>query len=135
MSRSSGSVSVNENVSHGMNVSDPDDPGSVIRYNADFRVVVSEHAAGTAVVPEGDLDVATARELDAVLATQSGPVVVDLRRLSFVDLAGLRMLLEADTRSRQNGMNLHFIPAPIVRRLFELAKLPDRLAYVEPRHT
>ena len=118
-----------------MNVSDPDGPGSVTGYNADFRVVVAEHAAGTMVVLEGDLDVATARELEAVLATRSGPVVVDLRKLSFIDLAGLRMLLEADARSRQNGMNLRFIPGPVVRRLFELAELPDRLAYVEPRHT
>ena len=118
-----------------MNVSDPDDPGAVTRYNADFRVVVSEHAAGAVVVPEGELDVATAHDLVAVLATQSGKVVVDLRKLSFIDLAGLRMLLEADARSRQNGMNLRFIPAPMVRRLFELAELPDRLAYVEPRQT
>jgi anti-anti-sigma factor len=134
-SRSSGSVSVDENVSNGMNFSDPDDQGAVTRYSGDFRVVVSEHAAGTVVVPEGDLDVATAHDLEAVLATQSGPVVVDLRKLSFIDLAGLRMLLEADARSRQNGMNLRFIPGPMVRRLFELANLPDRLAYVEPRDT
>ena len=118
-----------------MNVSDPDDPSAVTRYKADFRVVVSEHAAGTMVVPEGELDVATAHELEAVLAMQSGKVVVDLRELSFIDLAGLRMLLEADARSRQNGMKLCFIPGPTVRRLFELAELPDRLAYVEQRHT
>ena len=118
-----------------MNVSDPDDPGALTRYNADFRVVESEHAAATVVVPEGEMDVATAQELKAVLATWSGPVVVDLRKLSFIDLAGLRMLLEADARSRQDGMNLRFIPSLVVRRLFELAKLPDRLAYVEPRQT
>jgi anti-anti-sigma factor len=118
-----------------VNVSDPDDPGAITGYSADFRVVVSEHAAGTVVVPEGELDVATARELEAVLATQSGTVVVDLRELSFIDLAGLRMLLDADARSRQDGMNLSFIPTPMVRRLFELAALPDRLAYVEPRQS
>ena len=118
-----------------MNVSDPEDSGAVTRYNADFRVVVSEDAAGTVLVLEGELDVATAQELDAVLATQSGKVVVDLRKLRFIDLAGLRMLLEADARSRQDGMNLRFIPGPMVRRLFELAELPDRLAYLEPRQT
>jgi hypothetical protein len=32
-------------------------------------------------------------------------------------------------------MNLRFIPSPIVRRLFEVAQLPDRLTYVEPRPT
>lgn len=118
-----------------MNVSDPDDQGSVNRYNTEFRVVVSEDAAGTVVVPEGELDLATAQVLEAVLATQSGPVVVDLRELSFIDLTGLRVLLAADARSRQDGMNLRFIPGPMVRRLFELAQLPDRLTYVEPRPT
>ena len=118
-----------------MNVSDPDDQGAVNRYKAEFRVVVSEHAAGTVVVPEGELDLGTAQDLEAVLATQSGPVVVDLRKLSFIDLTGLRVLLEADARSRQDGMNLRFIPGPMVRRLFEVAELPDRLAYVEPRPT
>ena len=85
------------------------------------------------MVPEGELDLRTAQDLEAVLATQSGPVVVDLRKLSFIDLAGLRMLLDADARSRRDGMNLRFIPGPMVRRLLEVAELPDRLAYVEPR--
>ena len=119
-----------------MNVSDPaDDQGAVNRYQADFRVVVSEHAAGTVVVPVGELDLDTAQQLEAVLTTRSGPVVVDLRELSFIDLTGLRLLLEADARSRQDGMNLRFIPGRMVRRLFEVAELPDRLQYVEPRPT
>jgi anti-sigma B factor antagonist len=118
-----------------MNVSDPGDHGAVNRLQNEFRVVVSEHAAGTVVVPVGELDLDTAQELEAVLATQSGPVVVDLRELSFIDLTGLRLLLEADARSRKNGMNLRFTPSPIVRRLFEVSGLPDRLTYVEPRPT
>ena len=118
-----------------MNVSDPDAKSAVNRYNAEFHVVVSENAGGTVVVPVGDLDLDTARALEAVLATQSGPVVLDLRELSFIDLAGLRSLMDADARSRQDGMNLRFIPGPKVQRLFEIAKLPDPLAYVEPRPT
>lgn len=118
-----------------MNVSDPDDQRAINRHKAKFRLVVSEHAAETLVVPEGELDLATAQDLEAVLATRSGPVVVDLRKLSFIDLAGLRVLLEADARSRQDGMHLRFISGPMVRRLFEVAALPDRLMYVESRPT
>ena len=118
-----------------MDVRNPDDQGAVNRHKAVFRVVVSEHAAGTVVVPEGELDLDTAQDLEAVLATQSGPVVVDLRKLSFIDLTGLRVLLDADARSRQDGMNLRFIPGPMVRRLLEVAELPDRLPYVQPRPT
>jgi anti-sigma B factor antagonist len=115
-----------------MNVSDPDHPGAVNRYNAEFRLVVSEHAAGTLVVPHGELDLGTAPDLEAVLAAQSGLVVVDLRKLRFIDLTGLRVLLAADARSRHDGMNLRFIPGPKVRRLFDVAEIPDPLAYVEP---
>jgi anti-anti-sigma factor len=118
-----------------MNVSDPDDHGAVDRHEFGFRLVVSEHAAGTVVAPQGELDLTTARDLEAVLATQSGQVVVDLRKLSFIDLTGLRVLLEADARSRQDGMNLRFISGPVVRRLFELAQMPDPLWYTEPRPT
>jgi anti-sigma B factor antagonist len=118
-----------------VNVSDPDDHGAVNRHKFALRIAVSEHAAGTVVVPDGELDLCTAKDLEAVLATQSGPVVVDLRKLSFIDLTGLRVLLDADARSRQDGMNLRFIPGPTVRRLFEIAELPDPLWYVEPRPT
>ncbi|HEU0214243.1 MAG TPA: STAS domain-containing protein [Jiangellaceae bacterium] len=118
-----------------MNVSDPDDQGAVSRYKAELRVLLSTHAAGTLVVPEGELDLGTAQDLEAVLRTQSGPVVVDLRKLRFIDLTGLRVLLHADARSRQDGKDLRFIPGPMVRRLLEVAELPDRLAYVDPRPT
>jgi anti-anti-sigma factor len=118
-----------------MNVSDPGDHGAVNRHKSEFRVVVSEHAAGTLVVPIGELDLGTAPDLEAVLATQSGSVVVDLRELSFIDLTGLRVLLEADARSRQDGMNLRFIPGRMVRRLLEVAELPDQLTYAKPRRT
>jgi anti-sigma B factor antagonist len=118
-----------------MNVCDSEDLRAVNRHQAEFQIVVSEHAAGTVVFPAGELDLGTAPDLEAVLATQSGPVLVDLRKLSFIDLTGLRVLLEADARSRQDGRNLCFIPGPIVRRLLELAALPDRLADVEPGPT
>jgi anti-anti-sigma factor len=118
-----------------MNVSDTDDSGAVNRHTAEFQIVVSEHAAGTVVVPVGELDLGTAPGLEAVLATQTGPVVVDLRELSFIDLTGVRVLLKADARSRQDGMNLRFIPGPKVRRLLKIAELPDLLAYEEPRPT
>jgi anti-sigma B factor antagonist len=129
------SVRSAKDVSYGMNGNDPNDQGAVNWQKAEFRIVVSKHAAGTMVVPEGELDLATAPDLEAVLTAHSGPVVVDLRKLSFIDVSGLRVLLEADVLSRQDGMNLRFIPGPMVRRLFEVAELPDPLLYVEPRPT
>ena len=97
-----------------------------------FRVVMSERDHGTLVVPHGELDLAAAPELEAVLAAQSGPVTVDLRHLSFVDASGLRILLAAEAASRQDGMHLKFVAGEAVCRLLEVAGLPDALTFVEP---
>jgi anti-anti-sigma factor len=115
-----------------MNVTDPDDVMPGLPRARTFRVVVRQGADRTLVVPYGDLDLAGAPDLEAVLAAQSGPVVVDLRQMRFVDLAGLRVLLEADARSRQDGMKLAFIAGEAVRRVVERARLSDPLTYVDP---
>jgi anti-sigma B factor antagonist len=97
-----------------------------------FWVVVTAGAGGTVVLPHGELDLATAADLEAVLVAQTGRVVVDLRGLSFVDASGLRVLLEAQARSRQDGMALRFVAGEAVRRLFQHAAVPDPLTYIEP---
>ena len=84
------------------------------------------------VVARGELDLATGPDLETVLVAQTGPVALDLRELSFVDASGLRVLLEAEMRSRRNGKNLSFIAGPAVRRLFEIADVPDPLTYIAP---
>jgi anti-sigma B factor antagonist len=96
-----------------MNVTDPQ--------QEPFRAIVDVRANTAVVVAEGELDVATAPQLEAVLRSQSGPVVVDLRPLRFIDAAGLRVLLAADQRSRQNGNDVSFIPGEATRRLAHAA--------------
>lgn len=71
--------------------------------DADFDVGVDSRAGATVVVPRGELDLATVPVLTATLAAQAGPVVLDLRELTFVDPTGLRLLLEAEVRPRQTG--------------------------------
>ena len=115
-----------------MNVTDPRESGVTEGVVPQFRVVVKDGADRTVVVPHGDLDLATAADLEAVLLAQSGRVIVDLRGLSFVDARGLRVLVEAQARSRQDGMNLRFIDGEATRRLFEHAGVPDELTYIEP---
>ena len=115
-----------------MNVTDSRQSGVTEGDEPQFRVVVTGGTNGTVVLPHGELDVASAPELEAVLLAQNGRVVVDLRGLSFVDASGLRVLLEAEARSRQDGMNLRFVAGAAVRRLFELAEIADRLTYIEP---
>jgi anti-anti-sigma factor len=115
-----------------MTVTDLYEPDRATSVEPQFRLVLRTRADGTLVVAHGELDLATAPDLDAVLVAQAGRVIVDLRRLTFIDASGLRALLAADERSRQDGMNLRFIPGELVRRLFEAAGMPDRLTYVEP---
>jgi anti-anti-sigma factor len=98
----------------------------------DFRVLVTASANGTIVVPQGDLDLATTPELEAVLIAQTGRVVVDLREVSFADATALHALRRAEARSRQNGMHLAFIAGPAVTRLIEAVGLQDPLTLVAP---
>ena len=68
------------------------------------------------LAPSGELDIASAaaleRELLRVEQTDACNVTLDLSGLTFMDGAGVHVLLRADARSRQNGARLHLIPAP-----------------------
>jgi len=117
-----------------MNLTDPRAlPDAATPQPDEFRVVVSEDERGTLVVPHGELDIATAPDLEAVLASQTGYVVIDLRQLRFVDAAGLHVLIDAQQRSGQDGPEVGFIPGEAARRLIECASVPLRLTYVDPR--
>ncbi len=76
---------------------------------------------------EGQLDGASALSLARVLldAQRAGSVLVlDLSRLSFLDIAGLRVLLDAARRAATAGCDLVLrSPSPDVRRLFRVTGL------------
>jgi anti-anti-sigma factor len=97
-----------------------------------FRVDVKARDGHCIVLPHGELDVATVAELRAVLTAQRGRVVLDLRDLRFIDVAGLRLLLEVDAAARRDGMSLSLVvgdPPPLV---FGMAGVGERFAYAEP---
>ena len=63
---------------------------------------------------------------------RQGDVTVDLRRVSFLDCLGLRVLLEQHERSAAAWLPIDFVQGPpAVRRVFELTGTLDRLAFVE----
>lgn len=83
----------------------------------------------------GELDLATIgrleRELDQVTAAEKR-VVLDLRRLQFVDSTGLHALLRADRRLSEAGGQLTLVRGPrAVERLFALTGLDTRLHIVD----
>ena len=84
----------------------------------------------------GELDIAAAGTLDAELEqieSEAPPhILLDLRGLTFLDSTGLRSLIAADARAREQGRRLTLVRGPsVVQRVFEITGLEGRLEIVE----
>lgn len=80
------------------------------------------------VVPSGELDIATAGRLREVLRSQEDPariIVLDLRRLEFIDMSGLRLVSDEHERARRRGFDLRVVAGDEVRRLISLTGAPQ----------
>ena len=92
--------------------------------------VAEEAANGDQVVRvDGELDIATAPDLEAVLLRprpRDERVVLDLSALRFMDSTGLRVLLRANAAAKEGRWQLFLrdVP-PNVRRLFALSGVQD----------
>jgi len=108
-----------------------------------FAIDVGEHDSRTLVVPRGELDMATAPELeDAILPRlhDGGWVVLDLRSLDFIDSSGLRVVVGAHRTAEDRGGRFTCVrgrPGTTVHRIVEIAGIdgviemvddPDQLA-------
>jgi anti-sigma B factor antagonist len=79
------------------------------------------------VVVRGEVDLASAPELDKTLGKFEGKeVFVDLRKVEFMDSAGLRVLLTHQARIQEHGGKLRLVvtEGPVMR-LLELAGIRD----------
>jgi anti-anti-sigma factor len=78
-----------------------------------MSVTVMDHATGALVTIDGRLDahsVPEAREqLDACIASGTSRLVVDLSNVSFLDSAGLAMLVTVLKRARQEGGDVKLV--------------------------
>jgi anti-anti-sigma factor len=73
----------------------------------------------------GELDVATVPSLESamttVLAGGARSVVLDLRDLEFIDVAGLRLALRLEGMAQLKGVRFALVRGPLsVQRVFEL---------------
>jgi anti-sigma B factor antagonist len=99
---------------------------------------VMEQTSGDAIVVtvQGELDIATADLLSERLAKiceRGLPVTVDLRRVSFLDCVGLRVLLAVHADGAARGCHVDFIPGPrAVQRVFELTGTLETLPFTVP---
>jgi len=84
---------------------------------------------------QGEVDMATVWTLESRLAdvcARNAAVTVDLRRVTFLHCAGLRLLLAQHAEGHARGCEVVFIQGPpAVRRLFELTGTLDALPFVE----
>jgi anti-anti-sigma factor len=85
---------------------------------------------------QGELDLATAEQLERELArvesSDALAIVLDLSALEFIDSTGVRVILQADARSRADSQRLALLRGPrAVQRVFELTGILDRLPFAD----
>ena len=104
------------------------------RHPADglLHLVVQEHATATVIAAVGELDMASAPELERLLSEQEGPVLLDLRSLRFIDSSGLRILVGAEERSRRDGLDLRLATGPATQRILDLTGLAGHFSFADP---
>jgi anti-sigma B factor antagonist len=94
-----------------------------------LEVVVCELPSECLVAVAGELDIASASELSLALRglDRSGEfVTLDLRALTFIDVAGLRAIQEARRIAREDGRCMQILgPALPVARILELTGTLD----------
>ena len=100
-----------------------------------FTVDTGELDGGVRVILSGDLDLSTAKQAEeAIEAAERGTslIVIDLRRLSFMDSTGLRVIVSADKRAKRSCRRAVIVQGPsAVRRVFEITRLGERLEIVD----
>jgi anti-anti-sigma factor len=99
-------------------------------------VTTEQHPGQARVVLIGELDIASSEglenELAAIEADSPETVVLDLRRVEFIDSTGLRALIAADERARSEGRRLAVVRGPnAVERLLAVTQLDQRLEIVD----
>jgi anti-anti-sigma factor len=87
-----------------------------------------------ALAGELDLDGAqrVSQELQRAATADVRRIVLDLSNLQFIDSSGVRLIVEANARSRTDGAKLALIRGPRpVQRVFELTGFAERLPFAD----
>jgi anti-sigma B factor antagonist len=84
----------------------------------------------------GELDLSTANKAEEELrraeSTEPALLVLDLSGLTFLDSTGLRLIVTADRRARDEGRRLAVVKGPeTVQRVFTITRLDERLEMLE----
>ena len=103
---------------------------------ASLEIITEKHEGQMRVALVGELDIASAPRLEEGLADVEGDtpgtIVLDLRRVEFIDSTGLRAVIAADERARSSGRRLVVVRGPAaVERVFSVTQLDQRLDLVD----
>jgi len=84
----------------------------------------------------GELDISSAPQVEDALgkleAAHPPVLVIDLRSLDFMDSTGLRTVVSADARAREQGRRLAVVRGPDpVDRIFSVTRLDERLQMID----
>jgi len=101
-----------------------------------FHVDVRREVATVVVAPHGEIDLATVGVLRAEL-DGIGPrevLVLDLRGVSFMDSAGIALVVDEHRRAQHEGFEFRVVAGRghQVRRLFDVTGLSRHLRFTEP---
>ena len=102
-----------------------------------FRIETQAHGGAVELALHGELDLATAPELEAELARLRAMdgverVVIDLRELVFLDSTGLQSIVRFDREAAAAGVALAVVRGPrAVERLFAVMHLDRTLRIVD----
>jgi anti-anti-sigma factor len=103
-----------------------------------FRCVVQQLDERARVEARGELDLATAPDLEAALtqvrAAGARSIELDLAGLSFIDSTGVKLLWQWTRQSGDVGFVLRLKPGPpAVQRVFEITGLTRALPFDPPQ--
>jgi anti-anti-sigma factor len=87
-----------------------------------FTVLVEHQDDVIVVHVGGELDLASAPDLEVALAGASGPIIVDCEHLEFVDASGIAVFARAARRNDDFSVRAL---SPFVRRVFEVLGVLD----------
>lgn len=99
-----------------------------------FHLESSELPGVTVVTVTGELDIASAPQLESALSVLTGRplVVVDLSTLEFVDSTGLSVLVRAHQRATEQGHRFGLVRGPgQVQKLLTMTGLESQMLIVD----
>lgn len=102
-----------------------------------FAIDVDERDDRTVITPSGELDMASAPELEQTIMPRlegGSWVVLDLRSLDFIDSSGLRVVVGAHRSAEEHGGRFTCVrgaPGSTVHRIVEIAGIDGVIEMVD----